>query len=97
MSRIKNSLWKDTEVNNDTFKNLRPFSVGVFGIFVACAFMFGIPPFCQYTEVNNYKFFIVAIWCLMVIGWMSWNFFYQADIKLRTPGFKAKAEPVEEE
>ena len=65
----KTKLYYDAEVSNETFNKFPIFSIFFLGLVVDFFIMFALTPVCAYTEVNNYKFFILALWNFFIFAW----------------------------
>ena len=92
---LRNGLtWGSATVDNDIWQSFSPLAVLIFGIFFAVAIMFAIPPFCAFTSVNNYKFFVILVWVIFILGWSVRNL--QIKNPIRLPALRTKSEFQEE-
>ena len=92
----KTKLYYDTEVSNETFNKFPIFSIFFLGLMVSIFIMIGFPPVCQYTEVNNYKFFIILVWAGFIFSW-AFRLVYMKTKFSPIPSLKAKKPEKKEE
>lgn len=92
----KTKLYYDTEVSNETFEKFPIFSIFSLGLIVGFFIMFAISPVCAYTEVNNYKFWILAVWTAFIFSW-AFRLVYMRTKFSPVPTLRAKKRESQEQ